>query len=147
NLRPDLFRRLQLCRQRPGGAEECAGGLQACRCARGRNDRGPPGGRGLLQFARLVEQLRCAIRQQDRRDMSMTGMRRPHAIAAAVSLLTLSILLAAGLIDSALAQGSPFGVGRPPTAAPPPAAEGVVGWIMTKQAEFYRALSSMIRAA
>ena len=77
----------------------------------------------------------------------MTEMRRLHAIAAALSLLTL-LLLAAGLIDSALAQGSPFGVGRPPTAAPPsPAAEGVVGWIMTKQAEFYRALSNMIRAA
>jgi nickel/cobalt exporter len=57
------------------------------------------------------------------------------------------VVLAAGAIDPALAQGSPFGVGRPPAAAPPPPPDGLVGWIMAKQAEFYRGLSGTIRAA
>ena len=47
--------------------------------------------------------------------------------------------------DSAWAQGNPFGTGPRP-AAPPPA-DGVMGWIFAKQAEFYRMLSSTIRAA
>ena len=43
--------------------------------------------------------------------------------------------------------GHPFGVGAPK--APPPAApsSGIVGWIMVKQAEFYKGLSGAIRAA
>lgn len=46
-----------------------------------------------------------------------------------------------------LAQ-SPFGVGRPPGAAsPPPAPEGLTAWILAKQAEFYRGLSALVRAA
>ena len=42
---------------------------------------------------------------------------------------------------SAFAQVGPFGGLRPPPA------DGVVGWILTKQALFYRALSGLIRAA
>jgi nickel/cobalt exporter len=62
------------------------------------------------------------------------------AIGAAV------ILLLAVLCDAAFAQGSPFGGPRVST---PPAqpADGLVGWILAKQAEFYRALSGMVRAA
>jgi nickel/cobalt exporter len=44
--------------------------------------------------------------------------------------------------DPAFAQ-SPFGPG--PRAAPPP--DGIVGWILAKQSEFYRGLSAQIRAA
>jgi nickel/cobalt transporter (NicO) family protein len=55
-------------------------------------------------------------------------------------------LLAAGLIDAALAQGSPFGVGTPKS-APATQYSGIVGWIMVKQAEFYKSLSGAIRAA
>jgi nickel/cobalt exporter len=44
-----------------------------------------------------------------------------------------------------LAQTGPFGVPR--TAAPTPAADGVTGWILAKQAEFYRQFSGLIRAA
>ena len=64
-------------------------------------------------------------------------------------VLTIVCLLAlAGLADLALAQGSPFGVGRPPSAQPPPpAAEGFAGWLLAKQAEFYRGLSGLVRAA
>jgi len=45
----------------------------------------------------------------------------------------------------AFAQASPFGAPRPQ--APPPGAEGVTGWLLAKQAEFYRMLSGTIRQA
>lgn len=57
--------------------------------------------------------------------------------AAAVSVL------AAWMSDPAFAQGSPFGA---PRGAPVPS-DGVVGWILAKQSEFYRGLSASIRAA
>jgi ABC-type nickel/cobalt efflux system permease component RcnA len=63
-------------------------------------------------------------------------------IAAAVG----SMLLSAGLFDAALAQTGPFGMPRPTSPAPPPA-DGVIGWIFAKQAEFYREISRTIRAA
>lgn len=49
------------------------------------------------------------------------------------------------IADPVLAQTGPFGVPRPsvPQAS---AAEGLGGWILTKQAEFYRGLSALIRA-
>jgi ABC-type nickel/cobalt efflux system permease component RcnA len=58
-------------------------------------------------------------------------------------LLLTALVLAAGGFD-VLAQTSPFGVGR--TVAPP-APDGLVGWVLAKQAEFYRGLSATIRAA
>lgn len=74
----------------------------------------------------------------------MTGGQR-RALAAAVCIAA----IACGL-GLALAQGSPFGVSRPPGAAapaPPLAASGFAGWLLAKQAEFYRTLSGLIRAA
>jgi nickel/cobalt exporter len=63
-----------------------------------------------------------------------------------VAIAAGALVLAAGWSDAALAQGSPFGVGRPATPpAPPP--DGLVGWIMAKQAEFYLGLRATIRAA
>jgi nickel/cobalt exporter len=66
---------------------------------------------------------------------------------AALALLAAAIVLlwAASAHDVALAQTGPFGVPR--TAAPTPAADGVTGWILAKQAEFYRQFSGLIRAA
>src|ERR1700674_243026 len=55
------------------------------------------------------------------------------------------ILLAVGLIDSALAQGGPFGGLRPQNAPVP--VGGIAGWLLAKQAEFYRQFSGLIRAA
>ncbi|HEY6993523.1 MAG TPA: nickel/cobalt transporter [Xanthobacteraceae bacterium] len=55
------------------------------------------------------------------------------------------MLLAAGVLDAAFAQTSPFGGPRPQAPAPP--VGGVLGWIFAKQAEFYRQFSSLIRAA
>jgi ABC-type nickel/cobalt efflux system permease component RcnA len=65
--------------------------------------------------------------------------------AIAVGAALAGGLLLAGLHE-VLAQGSPFGVGRPPAAAPP-APGGFTGWLLAKQAEFYRGLSGAIRAA
>jgi nickel/cobalt transporter (NicO) family protein len=62
-----------------------------------------------------------------------------------LAVLVGACVLAAAAADAAFAQGSPFGVGRPSAAPPPP--DGLVGWIMAKQAEFYRGLSATIRAA
>jgi nickel/cobalt exporter len=71
---------------------------------------------------------------------------------AALGLTTLAIAAAGILVlvaaPDALAQPSPFGVGRPPApSAPPPPPTGVTGWIIAKQAEFYRQFSGLIRAA
>jgi nickel/cobalt transporter (NicO) family protein len=55
------------------------------------------------------------------------------------------LLLAAGVLDAALAQTGPFGAPRSQTPAPP--VGGVLGWIFAKQAEFYRQFSGLIRAA
>lgn len=52
------------------------------------------------------------------------------------------ILFFVAAMDGALAQ--PFGVTR---GAPSPEVSGFAGWILAKQAEFYRTLSGLIRAA
>jgi nickel/cobalt exporter len=69
-------------------------------------------------------------------------MRRLLTATVAVA----AIVLAVGAIDAALAQGSPFGVGTPKS-APAASGTGIVGWIMVKQAEFYKGLSGAIRTA
>jgi ABC-type nickel/cobalt efflux system permease component RcnA len=63
------------------------------------------------------------------------------------SLLTLTVVLAAawiadGAVHAVLAQ-NPFGA----RAAPDAQVGGLVGWLLTKQSEFYREMSSTIRAA
>ena len=55
------------------------------------------------------------------------------------------LAVADGSLHALLAQVTPFG-GRP-TTPPPQEAGGIIGWILAKQAEFYRAMSSTIRAA
>jgi nickel/cobalt exporter len=61
---------------------------------------------------------------------------------------TLAIVGAAllGIAADALAQTNPFGMG-PAAPARPPALDGIAGFVLAKQAEFYRALAGMIRAA
>src|SRR5256714_1597756 len=56
-------------------------------------------------------------------------------------LLTVSVLLLLLLDTNAFAQ---FGVPRP---AASPAPDGIAGWLIAKQAEFYRMLSGAIRSA
>jgi nickel/cobalt exporter len=67
-----------------------------------------------------------------------------RAVAALMIAGAASLLLCSGAFDAALAQGSPFGGPRPPAPVP---ADGIVGWIFAKQAEFYRQFSGLIRAA
>jgi len=57
-------------------------------------------------------------------------------------LVVLGVLLLCAVIDAALAQ--PFGMTRAPA---PAEVGGFSGWILAKQAEFYRMLSGLIRAA
>jgi nickel/cobalt exporter len=57
-------------------------------------------------------------------------------------LLPVLILLLLVIVDTAMAQ--PFGLNR---GAPPSEVGGFTGWILAKQAEFYRMLSGLIRAA
>ena len=84
--------------------------------------------------------------------MSVTRVAGGHTARqiAKVAIAIAVILLVAGMLDAVLAQGGPFGAPRPPGGPPPPPPPvqgGITGWIMAKQAEFYRGLSSAVRAA
>jgi nickel/cobalt transporter (NicO) family protein len=70
----------------------------------------------------------------------MTSGRRPTV--AQCALFFVCLLLVIGAADAALAQ--PFGMSR---SAAPPSFGPFTGWILEKQAEFYRMLSGAIRAA
>lgn len=61
---------------------------------------------------------------------------------AQFAVLVIGLLLFCAILDTALAQ--PFGVAR---GAAQPEVGGFAGWILQKQAEFYRMLSGLIRAA
>ena len=71
------------------------------------------------------------------------GRKATHLYLLLLALIA-GALLVLGLAD-AFAQ-NPFGTPRPP-AAPPPPPDGIAGWIMQKQAEFYRMLNGTIRSA
>lgn len=70
----------------------------------------------------------------------MNGLLRLRALHG--FLLPVLILLLLVIVDTAMAQ--PFGLNR---GAPPSEVGGFTGWILAKQAEFYRMLSGLIRAA
>ena len=73
--------------------------------------------------------------------MNRRGVTRGLAVcvAAAAVILTLD-----GVIGALMAQ-TPFGAPRPGGAEPQ--VGGIVGWLLAKQSEFYREMSSTIRAA
>jgi nickel/cobalt exporter len=83
--------------------------------------------------------------------LSASGARgRGTAPLLAVALIGAAglALAASGAFDAALAQAAnPFGGPRPAAAPPPAQADGIVAWMLAKQAEFYRAMSGTIRAA
>jgi nickel/cobalt exporter len=68
------------------------------------------------------------------------GTSRQRVVTCAAILLV--ALIADGAVHAVLAQ-NPFGL----RAAPDSEVGGVVGWLLTKQSEFYREISSTIRAA
>ena len=67
----------------------------------------------------------------------MNGLPRLRALQGLLLLLLLLVM-----VDAAMAQ--PFGLNR---GAPPSEVGGFTGWILAKQAEFYRMLSGLVRAA
>jgi nickel/cobalt exporter len=75
------------------------------------------------------------------RSGSLASLARAVLIGAAVVALIAALDGAAHVL---LAQ-NPFGGPRP--AAPEPQVGGIVGWLLAKQSEFYREISSTIRAA
>ena len=70
------------------------------------------------------------------------GRLSPLAGRLAISVCVL--LLALCLADAALAQGMSFGPRQPTSLSP---STGLVGWIFSQQAAFYRSLSSLIRTS
>jgi nickel/cobalt exporter len=73
----------------------------------------------------------------------LTGRWPPRPIWFVAGAAAAIALTAALMSDPAFAQANPFGAPR--TAPPPP--DGIVGWLLAKQSEFYRGLSGAIRAA
>jgi nickel/cobalt exporter len=73
------------------------------------------------------------------------SVKKSGALWLAVGASAICLLLVAGVANDVLAQTGPLGVPRPSTPAAPP--DGIVGWLLAKQAEFYRAMSGTIRAA
>jgi nickel/cobalt exporter len=72
---------------------------------------------------------------------SCRSLARALAIAAAAAV---ALVLLDSAVDAVLAQ-NPFGAPRPGAAEPQ--AGGIVGWLLSKQSEFYREISATIRAA
>jgi nickel/cobalt transporter (NicO) family protein len=70
-------------------------------------------------------------------------MTTSRQIALSCLMIAAICLVADGALHDALAQ-NPFGGSR---AAPDAQVGGIVGWLLTKQSEFYRQMSSTIRAA
>lgn len=75
----------------------------------------------------------------------MTTHDRAFRRSLLLTMLVLCAVAAFATLDAALAQGSPFGGPRPPAGGI--GTDGIVGWILAKQSEFYRQLSGLIRAA
>jgi nickel/cobalt exporter len=78
------------------------------------------------------------------------GLRAAHAsrndarnLVSLIAVVLVAAICLDGAVHAALAQ-NPFGAPRP---APDAQVGGIVGWLLTKQSEFYREMSSTIRAA
>jgi nickel/cobalt exporter len=74
----------------------------------------------------------------------LTGRRPTHHLWLVLGSAAAVALTMALLSDPVFAQASPFGAPRTAPQAPP---DGIVGWLLAKQSEFYRGLSGAIRAA
>ncbi|WP_038361382.1 nickel/cobalt transporter [Bosea sp. 117] len=71
---------------------------------------------------------------------------RPRAGTAGLIALTGLTALLVILTCHGVAEANPFGVGAPPAAGPEPVG-GLTGYILAKQAEFYRLLTAAVREA
>src|SRR5215475_820895 len=116
--------------------------MQARRAIPSRNDlcRRQEAGRNPSRSKEYDHGLGRAVREQARGALSLTLMVR-FRVARSI-LLSVCILFLLAAIDATLAQ--PFGV---PRGTPSSEVGGFAVWILAKQAEFYRMLSGLIRAA
>src|SRR6266481_4189370 len=101
-----------------------------------------------LHERRRERQLRRDVRQQDHGGLPVKSVSsfllRPLTRGLAVCALAVVVLAALdGAAHDLMAQ-NPFGGPRP---AAEPEIGGLVGWILTKQSEFYREISTALRAA
>jgi nickel/cobalt exporter len=74
---------------------------------------------------------------------SSPAMTRAGQVAISLTVVVAAAVFAETALHHALAQ-TPFGA---PRAAAPAQAGGMVGWLLARQAEFYREISAAIRAA
>jgi nickel/cobalt exporter len=72
------------------------------------------------------------------------GRERRIKHALVIGALAVTVVLAADSLVHAVAAQTPFGGPRPPVTEQ---AGGLIGWLLAKQSEFYREMSSTIRAA
>ena len=92
--------------------------------------------------ARSEQSVRRSIRQQDRRQM-LKSRRAARWVLVVLGAAGRDALMAALLSRSGFRARQ--SVRRAARRAPPP--DGIVGWLLAKQSEFYRGLSAQIRAA
>ncbi len=71
---------------------------------------------------------------------------RERVVAFAILAAIAVLLLLPGMLDAFAQTATPFGMPRP-TAKPAPPPDGIVGWILAKQAEFSLAMRGMLRNA
>jgi nickel/cobalt exporter len=74
---------------------------------------------------------------------SSPAMTRAGQVVISLTVVVAAALFADTAFHAALAQ-TPFGA---PRTAPPAQAGGMIGWLLARQAEFYREISTAIRAA
>ena len=144
---PTYFVDFALAEKDPVSLEKAPAGCQFERRQAAGNDQGDGAEAGGNSAGRQNsgQQLRGGVLQQDIGEMSLTKVAGERtAIALMLFAAAASLLLAAGALDVAFAQGAPFGA---PRGAPPPPSDGIIGWMFAKQAEFYRDMSRIIRAA
>jgi nickel/cobalt exporter len=70
-------------------------------------------------------------------------MSKSRAVAGAALVALVCVVIADASVHAAFAQ-NPFGA---PKGVPDSQVGGIIGWLLTKQSEFYRAMSTTIRAA
>jgi ABC-type nickel/cobalt efflux system permease component RcnA len=92
-----------------------------------------------IQTARAASKTGLLRRYAPRNDAEKAARR---LVWAGLAVLAFAVIVD-GVVHAAFAQ-NPFG---PPRAAPDAQVGGVVGWLLAKQSEFYREMSSTIRAA
>lgn len=75
------------------------------------------------------------------------SVKRRTVIGLAALAIVAGVVVTAGMVDAVAQTTNPFGGPRPSGPAPAAPPDGIVAWVLAKQAEFYRSMSSLLRAA